>query len=54
MAEKRREIDWAGAEVKDGSVVLPLSGDASKAGAIALAACSRCLRRTMAVGAINR
>jgi hypothetical protein len=31
MAEKLREIDWGGAEVNDGSVVLPLTGDASKA-----------------------
>jgi hypothetical protein len=31
MAEKPREIDWAGAEVKHGSVVLPLSGEPSKA-----------------------
>jgi hypothetical protein len=30
MADKRREIDWSGAQVSDGSVTLPLSGDAPK------------------------
>lgn len=30
MADGRREIDWAGAQVSDGSVTLPLSGDAPK------------------------
>jgi hypothetical protein len=31
MAEKRREIDWASAEVHDGTVVVALTGKASKA-----------------------
>lgn len=30
MTDKRREIDWSGAQVDDGSVTLPLSGDAPK------------------------
>lgn len=30
MADKRREIDWSGAQVDDGSVTLPLSADAPK------------------------
>ncbi len=30
MADKRREIDWSGAQVEDGSVTLPLSADAPK------------------------
>jgi hypothetical protein len=31
MAETPREIDWQGAEVKDGTVVLPLTGGSSRA-----------------------
>lgn len=31
MADKRREIDWASAEVQDGTVVVALTGKASKA-----------------------
>jgi hypothetical protein len=30
MSDKRRDIDWSGAQVSDGSVTLPLSGDAPK------------------------
>ncbi len=30
MSDKRREIDWSGAEVDDGAAMLPLTGDASK------------------------
>jgi hypothetical protein len=30
MSDKRRDIDWSGAQVSDGSVTLPLTGDAPK------------------------
>jgi hypothetical protein len=31
MAEQKREIDWAGAEVQGGALTVPLTGGASKA-----------------------